>query len=310
MKLIKSSCKPNNSRSLFLQRQKDTEQKVAISKFLADGLKQLIATQSEAGCSKIMGSLSIPNSLIHIDLAALGITSLSIALNIPDQCDAPPLSPPISNLLMQQNPDDTQFHPQQMLLDLGGAQIHPNMRAPYAYSLGKGNPITRVYYRRRFKSKDFATVSQLNSSDKSKRSISATKKRKCITPTTTMKLRRSPRLIKKLDGHKPASISLKKAPTRNKNKKIKPQSDLLGNILLSPTCQASNFPTFQPLLNLLIWALSSLKYPLRRYRSWPLSPAASLLWRCQLNCSLLLGLKRMEEKICSLKKCTNEVSAF
>ena len=245
MKLIKSSCKPNNSRSLFLQRQKDTEQKVAISKFLADGLKQLIATQSEAGCSKIMGSVSIPNSLIHIDLAALGITSLSITVNIPDQCDAPSLSPPISNLLMQQNPDDTQFHPQQMLLDLGGAQIHPNMPAPYAYSLGKGNPITRVYYRRRFKNKDFATVSQLNSSDKSKRSISATKKRKCITPTTTMKLR-SPRLIKKLDGHKPASISLKKAPTRNKNnnknKKIKPQSDLLGNILLSPTCQASDFP--------------------------------------------------------------------
>jgi len=127
-----------------------------------------------------MGSLSIPNSLIHIGLAALGITSLSIAVNIPDQCDAPPLSPPISNLLMQQNPDDTQFHPQQMLLDLGGAQIHPNMPAPYAYSLGKGNPITRVYYRRRFKNKDFATVSQLNSSDKSKRSISATKKRKCI----------------------------------------------------------------------------------------------------------------------------------
>jgi len=192
-----------------------------------------------------MGSLSIPNSLIHIYLTALAITSLSIAVNIPDQCDAPPLSPPISNLLMQQNPDDTQFHPQQMLLHLGGAQIHPNMTAPYAYSLGKGNPITRVYYRRRFKSKDFATVSQLNSSDKSKRSISATKKRKCITPTTTMKLR-SPRLVKKLDGHKPASISLKKAPTRNKNKnknkKIKPQSDLLGNILLSPTCQASDFP--------------------------------------------------------------------
>ena len=147
---------------------------------------------------------------------------------------------------MQQNPDDSQFHPQQMLLDLGGAQIHPNMPAPYAYSLGKGNPITRVYYRRRFKNKDFATVSQLNSSDKSKRSISATKKRKCITPTTTMKLRRSPRLIKKLDRHKPASISLKKAPTRNKNnkknKKIKPQSDLLGNIMLSPTCQAFDFP--------------------------------------------------------------------
>ena len=58
-----------------------------------------------------------------------------------------------------------------------------------------------------------------------------------------MKLR-SPRLVKKLDGHKLASISLKKAPTKNKNKnkKIKPQSDLLGNIMLSPTCQAFDFP--------------------------------------------------------------------
>lgn len=261
--------------------QKDIVQKEVISKLLADGLKQLIATQSKASSSKIMGSLNIPNSQIHIDLAALGITSLSIAVNIPDQCDDPLISPPTGNLLLQKNCNDTQFHPnvltptaisranphishQQMLLDLGGDQIHQNLSAPYAYSLGKGTPITRVYYRRKFKKKsggyDGQTVmitspeitantignfqSQLNSPDKRKGSIPATKKRKCNTPTTTIKLRRSLRLLKKLDGYKPASIPLKKAPTKNKNKhkKIKPQSDLLGNILLSPTCQASDFP--------------------------------------------------------------------
>jgi hypothetical protein len=170
-------------------------------------------------------------------LAALGITSLSIAVSILDQRDAPPLNASISNPLVQQNLDNSQFHPnelaptaisqanphispQQMLLDLGGAQIHLNMTAPNAYSLNKGTPITRVYYRRRFKNKnrgydrqtvmttspeitantfgkfreEFVFVAQLNSSNKSKGSISTTKKRKYNTPTTTRKLRRSLRL--------------------------------------------------------------------------------------------------------------------
>jgi hypothetical protein len=221
-----------------------------------------------------------------------------------------------------------------MLLDLGGAQIHPNMTAPNAYSLDKGTPITRVYYRRRFKNKnrgydrqtvmttspeitantfekfreEFVSVAQLNSSDKSKGSISATKKRKCNTPTTTRKLRRSLRLIKKLDGHKPASIPLKKAPTRNKNKnkKIKPQSDLLGSILLSPTCQASDFPDISTIAKFTNMGIVLPQIPIAEIQKLAIESCGIAPSEVSADCSLHLGFKRMEEQICNLKKCTNE----
>jgi len=42
------------------------DQRHAISKFIADGLRQLIVNQSNDASNKIMGSLNISNSLIHI----------------------------------------------------------------------------------------------------------------------------------------------------------------------------------------------------------------------------------------------------
>jgi hypothetical protein len=257
--------------------QKDIDQREAISKFLADGLRQLIVNQSNDGFSKIMGSLDTPSSFIHIDLAALGITSLSIAVNIPDQCDASLVTPTMSTQLMLQNSDD--------------AQIHPNLPAPTTDSLDKGAQITKVYYRRRSKNKsgtyDKQTVEMTNpeittnsfaniqdefekttidvepssqheenispasseeyvpahstdiaSMDKGKNNVA--RRRKCCTPISTQMLRRSPRFIEKLNGCKP----VEKATNRNKTKgkKIKPQTDLLDDILLPSTCQTNEFP--------------------------------------------------------------------
>jgi hypothetical protein len=232
------------------------ERREAISKFLADGLKQLIVGQSNARIPRIMGSLNISSSLIHIDLGALGITSLKIAVNIPDLNNASLADAPGATQLMMSNSDDI--------------QIHSKLPAVTERSHVKTPQITKVYYRRSFKSKErsfakqYAEVAnkntttsvvgnaqnvsdiepQYDSLGKSKEIQTTTKRRKCSTPTTTMKLRRSPRFIKKLDGHKPVIVPLKKAPLRssNKSKKVKPQPDLLGNILLSPTCQASEFP--------------------------------------------------------------------
>jgi hypothetical protein len=46
------------------------------------------------------------------------------------------------------------------------------------------------------------------------------------------------------NGYRPATFSLKTVATKNKtkHKRIQPQADLLGNILLCPTSQASEFP--------------------------------------------------------------------
>jgi hypothetical protein len=203
-----------------------------------------------------MGSLNISSSLIHIDLGALGITSLKIAVNIPDLNNASLADAPGATQLMMSNSDDI--------------QIHSKLPAVTERSHVKTPQIIKVYYRRSFKSKErsfakqYAEVAnkntttsvvgnaqnvsdiepQYDSLGKSKEIQTTTKRRKCSTPTTTMKLRRSPRFIKKLDGHKPVIVPLKKAPLRssNRSKKVKPQPDLLGNILLSPTCQASEFP--------------------------------------------------------------------
>jgi hypothetical protein len=60
------------------------EQRKAILKFLAKELKHLADGQSNIGSSKLMGSLTVPNSLIQVDLAALGITSLQIVVSTSD----------------------------------------------------------------------------------------------------------------------------------------------------------------------------------------------------------------------------------
>jgi hypothetical protein len=72
--------------------------------------------------------------------------------------------------------------------------------------------------------------------DKGKDNVA--RRRKCCTPVSTQMLRRSPRFIENLNGCKPAMISPKKAINRNKTKgkKIKPQTDLLGDILHPSTC--------------------------------------------------------------------------
>ena len=57
-------------------------------------------------------------------------------------------------------------------------------------------------------------------------------------------LKRSPRFIEKLNGCKPAMISSNKTTNINKTKgkKIKSQTDLLGDILLPSTYQTNEFP--------------------------------------------------------------------
>jgi hypothetical protein len=78
--------------------------------------------------------------------------------------------------------------------------------------------------------------------DKGKDNVA--RKRKCCTPVSTQMLRRSPRFIEKLNGYKPAVISSKKTTNRNKTKgkKIKSQTDLLGDILLPNSCHTNEFP--------------------------------------------------------------------
>ena len=122
-------------------------------------------------------------------------------------------------------------------------------------------PITRVYHRIKFKDKakglEETTISvepssqheenifpaspeeyvQAHSTDNAsmdKGKDNVARKRKCCTPVSTQMLRRSPRFIEKLNGYKPAVISSKQTTNRNKTKgkKIKPQTDLLGDILL------------------------------------------------------------------------------
>jgi hypothetical protein len=97
-----------------LESQKVIEQRKAILKFLAEELKHLADGQSNIGSSKLMGSLTVPNSLIQVDLAALGITSLQIVVSTSDQ-NAASLSSLLSHpsccykALMMINPTITQL---------------------------------------------------------------------------------------------------------------------------------------------------------------------------------------------------------
>ena len=87
--------------------------------------------------SRVMGSLAIKSSLVKIDLAALGITSLNIVVNIPDQ----------------NNMDGPSFGSKLMLHEPLVAQPEPYLLVPPAIAMNKPAQITKVYYRRRFKNK-------------------------------------------------------------------------------------------------------------------------------------------------------------
>jgi hypothetical protein len=222
---------------------KDRMQREAIINFLVDGLNQLINSQSNAA-----GSIAIPNSIIKIDLAALGIESLNIAINMPtSQQNALKTSSSATALFAQDNHNGQPFR---------------NQHFSYAKPQTKATPITKVYYRKRFKGHagnfekqtgdvfpDFqehsATINPRINSCKGKGKETKPKKRMCVTPISTLKLRRSPRFIKKTDGFRPEIISPKKAAApknKIKGKKIQPQDDLLSNMLLPPSSQASEFP--------------------------------------------------------------------
>jgi hypothetical protein len=204
----------------------------------------------------IMGGLAIPNSLIQIDLAALGISSINIVINAPAQKSTLTIADPSSLLQLSQVSDNQQ--------PLPSMQVHPT--GPYTRTA----PVMRVYFRRKYKGKaksfnkqtvfveptpdhgnifvdlpeEYVSVQPIDTSSMERCKDKVARKRKCNTPTSTRKLRRSPRFIEKLDGHKPTVLPSKKPAARNKTKikKVKSQSDLLGNILLPPVCQAIDFP--------------------------------------------------------------------
>ena len=95
--------------------------------------------------SRVMGSLAIKSSLVKIDLAALGITSLNIVVNIPDQ----------------NNMDGPSFGSKLMLHEPLVAQPEPYLLVPPAIAMNKPAQITKVYYRRRLKTRVVAMKSKL-----------------------------------------------------------------------------------------------------------------------------------------------------
>ena len=71
------------------------------------------------------------------------------------------------------------------------------------------------------------------------------RKRKCSTPVSAKKLRRSDRLNKALDGHKPKQASPPKgqiARNKSKGKKVSLQSSIRGKLLFPPSCSDAEFP--------------------------------------------------------------------
>jgi hypothetical protein len=241
--------------SSLLKNQIDKVQRETITKFIVDGLKYLNSPQGNSSDAEIMRHIAIPNSIIQVDLAALGIRSLNININIHPQQGALNAASSLRCTQIIQTADNY--------------QLPPNLQASLTGSQIKTTPTTRVYYRKKFKGKerasdkqtvtvvsenvdnifaelqdDFVPTNSLHNTDKSKGKETMTKKGKCITPTSTLKLRRSPRFIKMNNGYRPATFSLKTVATKNKtkHKRIQPQADLLGNILLCPTSQASEFP--------------------------------------------------------------------
>jgi hypothetical protein len=135
--------------------------------------------------------------------------------------------------------------------------------------VARTTPITKVYYRRKFRKnkssqanmrnnqmqeerapifpepvEDYmVTHEQLDEQDYSTRKP-LSRKRKCSTPVSAKKLRRSDRLNKALDGHKPKQASPPKgqiARNKNKGKNVSLQSSIRGKLLFPPSCSDVEF---------------------------------------------------------------------
>jgi len=216
----------------MLEEQRDCEQREAISGFLAAGLRQIFNGQIALGTTGTLRNLPIPSSL------SLGINSLNIILNFLDQNTAATISVLSSTLQITQIPETHKSLP----------SLQPQPVDLYTRSA----PITRVYYRIKFKGKakglDKTTIRvepssqheenifpaspeeyvQAHSTDNAsmdKGKDNVARKRKCCTPVSTQMLRRSPRFIEKLNGYKAAVISSKKTT----NKQNQGQEDQTTN---------------------------------------------------------------------------------
>ena len=197
--------------------------------------------------SRLFGSLVVSDSIIRIDLAALGINSLNITVSIPSQ----------GNILESRTANNIV-----LVLEV--------QRHQTSMIVTRTTPITKVYYRRKFRKnksshanmrnnqmqeeraqifpepvEDYMVIhEQLDEEDYSTRKP-LRRKRKCSTPVSAKKLRRSDRLNKALDGHKPKQASPPKgqiARNKSKGKKVSLQSSIRGKLLFPPSCSDAEFP--------------------------------------------------------------------
>ena len=108
--------------------------------------KHLISPQGNSGDAEIMTNIAIPNYIIQVDLAALGIRSLNISINIPPQQGALNAASTSRCTQITQIADNY--------------QLPPNLQALLTGSQIKTTPITRVHYRKKFKGKERASDEQ------------------------------------------------------------------------------------------------------------------------------------------------------
>jgi hypothetical protein len=213
-------------------------QREDITNFLLESLRQRMTNQINVQGSRLLGSLTIPGSIIHIDLAALGITSLDFTMSILVRASTSGVGP-ANNSTPDMREDRRQF-------------VATFTRTP---------PITKVYCRKKLKGRTEKENDQLQQKrtpilselaedytdhlDAQENSGKNTKKGKCNTPVSVKNLRRSSRLNTALDGHKPEQASSSKGPTnrsKTKGKRVASQSSLMDKILLPHTCPGVDFP--------------------------------------------------------------------
>jgi hypothetical protein len=133
--------------SSLLKNQIDKVQRETITKFIVDGLKYLNSPQGNSSDAEIMRHIAIPNSIIQVDLAALGIRSLNININIHPQQGALNAASSLRCTQIIQTADNY--------------QLPPNLQASLTGSQIKTTPTTRVYYRKKFKGKERASDKQI-----------------------------------------------------------------------------------------------------------------------------------------------------
>jgi hypothetical protein len=127
--------------------QRDNMQREVIFNYLADGLKQLIVNQRVSGASGLRGSLSIPSSLIKIDLSGLGINSISISVNAPAQNNV--MNAVTAPSIFQLNEASES--------SLSLLSLQDPVAAPYKSTTS----ISKVYYRKKLKNKTKALEKQI-----------------------------------------------------------------------------------------------------------------------------------------------------